>query len=171
MRDQITEDRIIKLHPAIRQEVGDTIDEIERLMPTSMKIRVVQGLRTIEEQNNLYAIGRTIPGKKVTNAKGGKSYHNYGLAIDFAIMYDMDSNGSFEKLSWDIFYDHDKNGKRDWMQVVDAFKAKGYGFGGDWKSLKDYPHLEKTFGFKPTQLFEKYLTKDFIAGTNYVNVA
>ena len=147
MRDQISEDRIKKLHPAIRDEVACLIDALEVAMPISMKIRIVQGLRTIDEQNNLYAIGRTIPGKKVTNAKGGKSYHNYGLAIDFAIMYDKDNNGSFETLSWDIFYDHDKNGKRDWAQVVDAFKAKGYGYGGDWKSLKDYPHLEKTFGF------------------------
>jgi peptidoglycan L-alanyl-D-glutamate endopeptidase CwlK len=30
----------------------------------------------------LYAIGRTKPGKKVTKAKGGTSYHNYGLAFD-----------------------------------------------------------------------------------------
>lgn len=170
MRDQITEDRVKKLHPAIRQEVADLIDQIERAMPVSMKIRVVQGLRTIDEQNNLYAIGRTIPGKKVTNARGGKSYHNYGLAIDFAIMYDKDNNGSFETLSWDIFYDHDKNGSRDWMQVVDAFKAKGYGYGGDWVSLKDFPHLEKTFGYKPSQLFDKYNKKAFIAGTTYIKL-
>lgn len=170
MRDQISEDRVRKLHPSIRAEVEETINKIEALMPTSMKIRVVQGLRTIEEQNNLYAIGRTIPGKRVTNAKGGKSYHNYGLAIDFAMMYDKDGNGSYESLSWDIFYDHDKNGKRDWLQVVDEFKSLGYGYGGDWKSLKDYPHLEKTFGFKPSMLFEKYLNKDFIPGTTYVRL-
>lgn len=170
MRDQISEDRVRKLHPAIRFEVEETINKIEFLMPLSMKIRVVQGLRTIDEQNNLYAIGRTIPGNKVTNAKGGKSYHNYGLAIDFAMMYDKDGNGSYESLSWDIFYDHDKNGKRDWLQVVDEFKALGYGYGGDWKSLKDYPHLEKTFGYKPSQLFEKYNKKDFIPGTTYVRL-
>lgn len=170
MRDQITEDRIKVLHPAIRTEVADLIDKIEAAMPVSMKIRVVQGLRTIQEQNALYAIGRTIPGKKVTNATGGKSYHNYGLAIDFAMMYDRDGNGTYEQLSWDIFYDHDKNGKRDWMQVVEVFKAAGYKYGGDWKSLKDYPHLEKSFGYTVSQLFAKHKMKEFIPGTHYVKL-
>lgn len=170
MRDLVSKGRVALLHPAIRDEVAVAINYIESAMPTTMCIRIVQGLRTIEEQNNLYAQGRTAPGKVVTNAKGGKSYHNYGLAIDFAIMYDMDINGSFEKLSWDIFYDHDKNGKRDWLQVVDFFKSIGYKYGGDWKSLKDYPHLEKSFGFTVAQLFEKYNKKDFIPGTRYLNL-
>ena len=39
--------------------------------------------RDIESQNALYAQGRTKPGKKVTNAKGGQSWHNYQLALDF----------------------------------------------------------------------------------------
>jgi peptidoglycan L-alanyl-D-glutamate endopeptidase CwlK len=170
MRDQISEDRIKLLHPSIRTEVTELIDKIEAAMPVSMKIRVVQGLRTIEEQNNLYAQGRTIPGPVVTKARGGKSYHNYGLAIDFCIMYDKDNNGSFESLSWDIFYDHDKNGKRDWLQVVDVFKQMGYKYGGDWISIKDYPHLEKSFGYTVSQLFEKYRKKDFIPGTNYLRL-
>lgn len=40
--------------------------------------------RTNVEQDGLYAIGRTIHGKIVTNAKGGESWHNYGSAFDFA---------------------------------------------------------------------------------------
>ncbi|SVE43245.1 uncharacterized protein METZ01_LOCUS496099, partial [marine metagenome] len=44
---------------------------------------VVHTLRTYAEQDDLYEQGRTEPGKIVTNARGGKSWHNFGLAIDF----------------------------------------------------------------------------------------
>ena len=47
-------------------------------------VRVTQGLRTYAEQDALYAQGRTTPGPIVTNARGGQSYHNFGLAIDVA---------------------------------------------------------------------------------------
>lgn len=40
-------------------------------------------LRSEEEQNELYAQGRTKPGKIVTNARGGESWHNFGCAIDY----------------------------------------------------------------------------------------
>lgn len=162
MRDSVSLERCQKLHPKVRQEVIDTITEVEKGFPLNMKVRVVQGLRTIEEQNELYAQGRTKPGKKVTNAQGGKSYHNYGLAIDFAIMYDQNNDGLFELLSWDIAKDGDNDGKKDWLEVVDAFKAKGWGWGGEWHSIKDYPHLEKTFGFKPSQLFAKYKAGEYV---------
>jgi peptidoglycan L-alanyl-D-glutamate endopeptidase CwlK len=170
MRDAISKQRVSLLHPAIRSEVEALIDKAESGMPATMKVRIVQGLRTIEEQNALYAKGRTAPGPKVTNARGGKSYHNYGLAIDFAILYDKDGNGSFETLSWDIFYDHDKDGKRDWMEVVEVFKAAGYKYGGDWISLKDYPHMEKSFGYTTSQLFAKYKLKEFLPEQKYVIV-
>jgi len=37
---------------------------------------VIEGQRTLERQAELYAIGRTTPGSKVTNAKPGQSRHN-----------------------------------------------------------------------------------------------
>lgn len=161
----------MELHPAIRDEVINAIDEIEKGFPATIKIRIVQGTRTIEYQNELYAQGRTKPGKRVTNARGGKSYHNYGLAIDFAILYDNDGNGTFEQLSWDIFRDHDKDGKRDWIEVVDYFKSLGYRYGGDWKTIKDFPHLEKSFGYTTAQLHAKYIMKEFMAETKYVTLS
>lgn len=170
MRDIISLDRCKLLHPAIRDEVIAAITEIEKGFPANIKIRIVQGLRTIEYQNELYAQGRTKPGKIVTKARGGKSYHNYGLAIDFAILYDNDGNGSFEELSWDIFRDHDKDGKSDWREVVDYFKTIGYRYGGDWQTIKDFPHLEKSFGYTTAQLHAKYIMKEFIEGTKYVAV-
>ena len=153
MRDAVSLERCQKLHPLVRQEVIDTIKQVEQGLPSNIKIRVVQGLRTIEEQDALYAQGRTKPGKKVTNARGGKSYHNYGLAIDFAVMYDHNNDGMFEILSWDISKDADKDGKSEWMEMVDAFKAKGWESGGAWRTIKDWPHLQKTFKRTWQQLF------------------
>jgi peptidoglycan L-alanyl-D-glutamate endopeptidase CwlK len=42
--------------------------------------------RSIEEQNELYKIGRSLPGKIVTNARGGQSWHNFHAAFDFVPM-------------------------------------------------------------------------------------
>ena len=168
MRDAVSIPRIALLHPLVRDEVAATIDAIEAGFPENVKVRIVQGLRTIDEQNALFAQGRTKPGSIVTNAKGGKSYHNYGLAIDFAIMYDKDNNGSFEVLSWDTKYDFDKDGVSDWQEVVKAFKDKGWKWGGDWTSIKDNPHLEKSFGLSVSELFAKYNAGDIKDG--YVTV-
>lgn len=47
------------------------------------------GFRSFAEQDKLYAQGRTNKSKPiVTNARGGYSAHNYGLAIDFVIVSD-----------------------------------------------------------------------------------
>ncbi len=146
MRDPLTADRIAKIHPKLRQEAIEAIDEAEAGLPPHLAIRVVQGLRTIEEQNALYAQGRTKPGPKVTNAKGGSSFHNYGLALDFAILEDKDRNGTYEVLSWDTARDMDKDGVIDWQEVVRAFEKRGWEWGGKWRTFKDLPHVQKTFG-------------------------
>lgn len=170
MRDSISQERVNLLHPAVRSEVAATIDKVESGFPPNMKVRIVQGLRTIKEQDALYAKGRTSPGPKVTNARGGKSFHNYGIAIDFAIMYDKDNNGSFEELSWDLLKDGDKDGRKDWDEVTVAFEAVGWEWGGRWRTFVDYPHLQRTFGYTVSQLFAKYQKKDFIAGTEYIKL-
>ena len=154
MRDKVTVDRVAKLHPKVRDEAKKAIDAAEAGFPSNMAIRVVQGLRTIAEQNALYAKGRTTPGPKVTNAKGGSSYHNYGLATDFAIIYDKDGDAKFEDLSRDTVKDFDKDGKTDWGEVVAQFEALGWAWGGKFRTFKDYPHCEKSFGFKPSQLLK-----------------
>lgn len=168
MRDKISFQRLIKLHPAIQQEAIETIELVEDGFPDNIRVRVVQGLRTVDEQNDLYAQGRTKPGKIITKAKGGKSYHNYALAFDFALLYDNDGNGSFEELSWNLGRDGDKDGKKDWDEVIAAFEAKGWESGGKWRTFKDYPHLQKTFGYSVAQLFDRYNKKMFIPGTKYL---
>lgn len=160
MRDKISITRAQLLHPAVRQEVVDLIDKAEAGFPPGIAVRIVQGLRTIEEQNELYAQGRTKPGNIVTNARGGSSYHNFGLAIDFAILIDKDGNGTYDELSWDIKKDNDKDGIADWLEVVKVFEAAGWEWGGRWSSIRDYPHVQKTtFNGKKyswQELFELY---------------
>lgn len=165
MRDKITLERCNKLHPKIRQEVIDLITLAESKFPTDMAIRVVQGLRTFAEQDALY---KQRP--KVTNAKGGQSLHNYGLAIDFAILHDKDKNGAYEELSWNIALDYDKDGKIDWQEVVSTFEAAGYEWGGKWRTFKDYPHIQKAFGYSWSKLLDKHNAKQFIPGTTYVSI-
>ncbi len=86
--DKITQQRIQKLHPKVREEVTKIILECDTELTGRAKIRITQTLRTFEEQDELYAIGRTKPGKKVTNAKAGQSIHNYGLAVDICLIID-----------------------------------------------------------------------------------
>jgi peptidoglycan L-alanyl-D-glutamate endopeptidase CwlK len=162
--DKITEQRIALLHPKIREEVKKLVIEANSAISSKLTIRIVQGLRTIAEQDALYAQGRTAPGKIVTKAKGGSSYHNYGLAIDFAFLIDG------KEISWDTAKDWDGDKIADWLEVVKIFLKAGYGWGGNFKSIKDFPHLEKTFGYTWQQLLAKYNKKDFIPGTTYVNI-
>lgn len=163
MRDAISIPRVRQLHPKVSNEVAETIGQIEAGWHINVAIRIVQGLRTIEEQNEIYAQGRTKPGKIVTYARGGSSYHNYGIAFDFALLFDKDGNGTYESLSWD-------NNNPHWKEVVRAFELKGWYWGGQFSSLKDYPHLQKTFGYGWRGLLKKYQAGDFIPGTKYVNL-
>ena len=64
------------------------------LAENDIKVLFTWGYRSIEQQNALYAIGRTKPGSIVTKARGGYSWHNYGLAADYAFVI----NG---KVTWD----------------------------------------------------------------------
>jgi len=145
MKDQITLDRIQLLHPKLREDALDIYNEIIAALNGSAICRFAYTLRIFAEQDALYAQGRTKAGAKVTNAKGGQSYHNYGLAIDIVLLVDKDKNGSFESASWDIKTDFDGDGKADWMEIVAIFKRYGFEWGGDWK-FNDAPHFQKTFG-------------------------
>ncbi|NUU61276.1 M15 family metallopeptidase [Paenibacillus agri] len=136
--------RLSGLHPVI---LAASAALIERCYARGIPIVITQGLRTIAEQDALYAQGRTKPGSIVTNAKGGYSYHNYGLAVDFALLL---PNGS--SVSWDMKLDGNGNNIADWLEVAEEGKRLGFEWGGDWTSFKDYPHLQMTFGLTLAQL-------------------
>ena len=133
--------KIDTLHPLIREEVRKLVDVINTtVLKSNVKMIVTQGLRTFDEQTKLYN-----QKPKVTNAKAGQSLHNYGLAFDFCL-----ADGG--RTIWDTVKDFDNDKIADWMEVVKVFKAAGYVWGGDFRSIVDKPHFEKTFGHTWQQL-------------------
>ncbi|OMF48714.1 M15 family metallopeptidase [Paenibacillus peoriae] len=139
--------RLVGLNPAFKLVMEKLI---ERCYARGVWIVITQGLRTYAEQDDLYAQGRTKPGKVVTDARGGHSNHNFGFAADFALLL---RNG--RTVSWDTLRDDDKDSLPDWSEVVEEAKRLGLEWGGDWRSFKDMPHLQMVFGLS---------TADFRAG-------
>lgn len=111
---------------------------VEKAYDSGIEMLITDAYRSIAEQNKIYAQGRTTAGKIVTNAKGGSSYHNYGLAFDFCL---VDGEG----LPYWIV-------NEKWLAVVKIAKEYGFEWGGDWTSFKDYPHFQITGGKSCVQL-------------------
>jgi peptidoglycan LD-endopeptidase CwlK len=135
--DKPTQDRIAKLHPSVRLEVTQIIQECHLALTGKAKVRITQGLRTFAEQDALYQQGRTSAGKKVTNAKAGQSVHNFGFAIDICLIIDG------KIASWDTAKDWDNDQVADWYECVKIFAKHGWEWGGNWKKFKDLPHFDK----------------------------
>jgi peptidoglycan L-alanyl-D-glutamate endopeptidase CwlK len=157
--DAITLTRIKGLHPLIQDEVRELVNIANSKLSTNVQIRIVQGFRTFDEQNALF---KKRP--KVTNATAGQSIHNYGLAIDFCLLINN------TEISWNDTKDLDHDGIADWLEVVTVFARKGWTWGGNWKTFKDKPHLEKTFANTWQSLLKKYNDKKFVEGTQYVQI-
>lgn len=153
--DKITLQRIELLHPKLREEAKAIYKEICEALTGKAICRFTHTLRTFTEQDALYAIGRTKKGSRVTNARGGQSYHNYGLAVDIVLLVDKDSNGTHETAVWDTKGDYDNDRIADWQEIVAIFKRYGWTWGGDWR-FKDYPHFQKTFGKSIVELQNLY---------------
>lgn len=165
--DKITIERIKTLHPKIREEVLSMYNYVnEKLLGKGVRLRFAYTYRTPEEQNKLFN-----QKPKVTNAQAWQSIHNYGLAFDIVLLYDIDNNGTFETASWDMKKDFDKDKIADWMEVTNYFKLQGYEWGGNWK-FKDGPHFQKTFGHTWKTLKSKLQDEDFTIENNikYVNI-
>jgi peptidoglycan LD-endopeptidase CwlK len=126
-----------ELHPVVKARSDQLVQQAAK---KGIVILITDSFRSVEEQNTIYEQGRTTEGNIVTNAKGGESYHNYGLAIDFAL---ETPSGN---VIWDRQYDGNQNGKADWSEVVKIGKSLGFEWGGDWKDFKDYPHFQMDFG-------------------------
>ncbi|MFJ7725306.1 M15 family metallopeptidase [Neobacillus sp. NPDC097160] len=132
-----------ELHPIVKERSNQLI---QQAADKGIVIVITDGFRSSEDQDRLYEKGRSTEGNIVTYAKGGESYHNFGLAIDFAL---KTPSGN---VVWDMQYDGNKNGKADWTEVVNMAKALGFEWGGDWAQFKDYPHLEMNFGLSIADL-------------------
>lgn len=154
--DKRTENAIETLHPKIRKLVTIGVNKALEALSGRADMIIIQALRTFPEQDALY---KKRP--KVTNAKAGQSYHNYGLAFDFCLKIDG------KDISWDTVKDFDGDKKSDWYEVIAVFEELGFKSG---KSFNDLPHFEMSFGYSWRQLLAKYNAKDFIPGTVYLNL-
>lgn len=175
MIDDLSIRRLGLLHPIVREKAIDLYTN--RVVPAvtgEYFCRVVYTYRSFEQQAELYAQGRTKlfdkEGKRlgiVTKAKPGQSFHQYGMAIDFCLV-------NKKGVSWEVVKDYDKDGKADWLEVVDIFKAAGWLWGGDWRSFKDYPHLEFPLQYNTKELLQKYekgdTSVDPTTNIKYVNL-
>jgi peptidoglycan L-alanyl-D-glutamate endopeptidase CwlK len=123
--DDVSEKRLAKVHPKLAELVRAMADD---LAGQGIEIRVVQGLRTWEEQKELYDQGRSNPGKIVTNALPGHSYHQFGLAVDVVPMTPQGPD-------W-----NDQNPV--WKTIVLAGQARGLIAGAMWRSFPDLPHFQ-----------------------------
>ena len=132
--DNVTDKRIQDLHPAIRMKATNFIKDANKNSGGTL-IRIAQGYRTIKEQNDLYALGRTKKGSIVTNAKGGYSNHNFGLAFDIVGI----TNG---KVDYNLNY----------KSLSSIAKSHGFDWGGNWTSFPDKPHFENMFNYTLKQL-------------------
>lgn len=99
-------------------------------------IRITEGYRSFERQNELYAQGRTKPGPKVTNAKGGQSMHQYRVAFD--VVFRNEGYGASSVL---------------WKSLGDYGESLGFEWGGRWPEIADKPHFQLVFG-KPLKDFQ-----------------
>jgi len=123
------------LLPPVKERVEKFLNSAKA---AGIDLLITSTYRDNASQNVLYAQGRTTPGKKVTNAKAGQSWHNYRCAVDVVPVV-------AGKPRWDV---------KDevWQQVGALGKAAGLEWAGDWKKFKEYPHFQYTGGLTLAQL-------------------
>lgn len=99
---------------------------VQRAAGLGITLKVISGLRSYAEQDALYAQGRSAPGPKVTNARGGYSSHNFGIAFDVGVF--EGSKYIPESPKYDA--------------VAALGQELGLEWGGSWKSIVDKPHWQ-----------------------------
>lgn len=99
---------------------------VQKAAANGIEIKVISALRTYAEQDALYAQGRTTPGSKVTNARGGYSNHNFGIAFDVGVFSGTRFLGDSPK----------------YKAVGVLGTDLGLEWGGNWTSIVDQPHFQ-----------------------------
>jgi peptidoglycan L-alanyl-D-glutamate endopeptidase CwlK len=121
--DSRSEKTIATLLPEVRPIARSLV---QKAAASGITIKIISGLRTYKEQDALYAQGRTQPGAIVTNARGGYSNHNFGIAFDVGVfegnkyLPDSPKYNAVGVLGMDL----------------------GLEWGGSWKTIVDQPHFE-----------------------------
>jgi peptidoglycan LD-endopeptidase CwlK len=123
LADERSERNIATLLPQVQPFARALIESAAAI---GIAIKVISGTRTYEEQNALYEQGRTKPGRVVTNARGGYSNHNFGIAFDIGVFEGgryLDESPAYK--------------------AVGAIGMKlGLEWGGNWKTIQDEPHFQ-----------------------------
>lgn len=144
MGDWTTRARQEDLHPALRVVMREVL---AYLRGHGRPFKAYSGLRTFDEQNELYAKGRTKPGGIVTKARGGQSMHNYGLAVDSAPYNLMTPE------EWDVHWPDPDKKDSVWFLLEEALTEVGqlsgdpdthlveFEWGGRWR-FRDVPHIQ-----------------------------
>lgn len=154
--DILYSSRLAGVHPDLVRVVSETSKRLFKKY--NRKILIIEGVRTPEEQAARYALGRTKPGRIVTNSlksKHLKQKDGYGYAVDIALCnvkggIDWTDLDSFELVRNTIVgvakelgvknlrsgADWDRNNIPDYTEVVDYKKKFGH------RPLVDYPHYE-----------------------------
>lgn len=135
--DYRTEKQLLSLDPQFRKKIRIFLSKARK---EGIDLRLVEGHRSCERQNKLYAQGRTAPGQIVTKAKCGQSPHNYKKAGD---VYEF-KNGKvlFENPNWD--------------RIGELAVESGLEWGGNWKSFKDRPHVQDLGGQSVSSLYREF---------------
>lgn len=140
---------VTQLHP----ELQEKIKELMRLCEEAgLALGIAECLRTVEEQDALYAQGRTKPGSIVTYARGSAygSQHQWGIAFDF---YRNIPGHAYDDLNF-------------FAEVGALAKSIGLAWGGDWKDFIDRPHLYLPYwGDTPAPLKREYGTPEAFMAT------
>ena len=144
---------VSQLHPMLQKKVVQLQAECKK---QGIIIGIGECLRTVAEQDALYAKGRTKPGNKVTNAQGKtySSMHQWGVAFDFYLKMDVDGDGVASDDSFN-------NATKLFNKVGAIGKKLGLEWGGDWKSPVDLPHFQlPDWGSTASKLKSAYGTPD-----------
>ena len=143
------------LEPSTREMVEKGLEECKA---QGLDVLVICTWRSWDEQAAEYAKGRTAPGKIVTNAKPGQSWHQWGRAIDFVprrngktLVWGTRGNGLDQDPSDDATDDLEL-----WQRCAACFKMHGLKWAGDWTRFVEFPHLENTGGLSTRLLMQKY---------------
>jgi RHS repeat-associated protein len=128
------------LHPRVQSMADQLLDD---LSSQGLNGRLGQTLRTFAQQNQLYAQGRTVPGPIVTNAQGGQSIHNFGLAFDIQM---FDPSGNYITNGSDPAY----------STAGQIGQNLGLEWGGNWSSIFDPSHFQYTGGLTLAQILANY---------------
>ena len=127
--DDLSEERLALINPILADKVRVLYNMLEA---QGIVIRVVQGLRSWNEQQALYEQGRTTPGKIITNCPGGHSWHNYGLSVDIA---PNDPSKPIWTPDWNANHPN-------WKRMEDVARSIGFAVGADWRTYPDNPHIQ-----------------------------